>query len=216
MYWRTAELEFRFRPVALLWLAVVLIGLAGVLWLGNPYLLHEISQSPWAIGHQTLLSAISDYGMYPFYGLFLALLLLGWWRRRSDLRIIGWGYLVAQLIGAVLTVRLLKIMIGQARPKTAQHLEPAYHWIGPTLDNAYHSFPSGHTADLFTSAIFTSLLLPAGWQRQLCFGFAVLVGLTRIALYEHYPLDVVSGAFIGGLASLLTIRLWLLPRLHRL
>ena len=60
-----------------------------------------------------------------------------------------------------------------------------------------------------------ALLLPRGWLRGACLGFAATVGLTRIALAEHYPLDVVAGAFIGGTTALAIIHWWVLPRLRR-
>jgi len=43
--------------------------------------------------------------------------------------------------------------------------------------------------------------------------FAVLIGLTRIALSGHYPVDVTGGAMIGGLTTLLVVAYWLFPRL---
>ena len=64
--------------------------------------------------------------------------------------------------------------------------------------------------------LFMALLLPRGWLRGACLGFAAVMGLTRIALGEHYPLDALAGAFIGGATALAVIQWWVLPRLRRL
>jgi len=214
MFWRAAHFETRSRRIGLAWFALTLASLTGVLAAGDQPVQEWISQSPWVAEHRLLIHAITDYGMYPFYLLFLGMLLAGWSGRNRAALTLSLGYLMAQLIGAVLTVRVLKIMTGHARPKAAG-ANPGADWIGPTLDSAFHSFPSGHAADLFISAIFMALLLPRGWLRGACLGFAATVGLTRIALAEHYPLDVVAGAFIGGTTALAIIHWWVLPRLRR-
>jgi len=215
MFWRAAQFETRSRRIGLAWFALTLASLVGLLEAGDQPVQRLISQSPWVAEHRLLIHAITDYGMYPFYLFFLGMLLAGWLGRNRAALTLSVGYLMAQLIGAVLTVRVLKIMTGHARPKAAGANAGA-DWIGPTLDSAFHSFPSGHAADLFISAIFIALLLPRGWLRGASLGFAAAVGLTRIALAEHYPLDVIAGAFIGGAASLLVIHWWVLPRLRRL
>ena len=63
------------------------------------------------------------------------------------------------------------------------------------------SFPSGHTLHATAFAVllvaFYPALAPGLW------GFAVLVGLSRVVLGLHYPSDVLAGALIGaGTASL--------------
>lgn len=57
------------------------------------------------------------------------------------------------------------------------------------------SFPSGHTASAFAGAWLISRDYPG--QRPLFFLLAGLVGFSRIYLGDHYPGDVVSGAFSG-------------------
>jgi membrane-associated phospholipid phosphatase len=86
--------------------------------------------------------------------------------------------------------------------------------IGPLLNNA--SFPSGHTLTAFAAAV---ALLAAGgcwgipvrarpgawWAKAggagLVLLLAGLVGLSRIAVGAHWPVDVLAGAACGALAG---------------
>lgn len=58
------------------------------------------------------------------------------------------------------------------------------------------SFPSGHTLHAVAFALLLSAAYPqlAPWW----WGFAVLVGVSRVVLGLHYPSDVLAGAMIGA------------------
>ena len=82
-------------------------------------------------------------------------------------------------------------------------------WIGAVWQPAYHSFPSGHTADLFVSATFIVLLLRSRCLGILAWILALAVALSRIALARHYLSDVLVGAIIAGVFILLVTKFWL-------
>lgn len=64
-------------------------------------------------------------------------------------------------------------------------------------------FASGHTAVAFALAAVAAPYLPRPWRR-LGWGLAVVVGLARIYVGAHLPLDVLGGAALGwGIAALL-------------
>jgi membrane-associated phospholipid phosphatase len=64
--------------------------------------------------------------------------------------------------------------------------------------NSYHSFPSGHTATaVFGWYLMFQLMLPNTKWRNLWVIVALLVGLSRIYLGQHFLQDVWFGALIG-------------------
>ena len=69
-------------------------------------------------------------------------------------------------------------------------------------DSRHHSFPSGHAQLAFGSVIALSWYY-RGWYTLPLFVLATLVGISRIYLGIHFPLDVVVGAFLGGVVSAL-------------
>ncbi|QQE73838.1 undecaprenyl-diphosphatase [Brevibacillus composti] len=70
------------------------------------------------------------------------------------------------------------------------------------IDN---SFPSDHTI-LFFSFCF-SFLLVRGREGWLWLALAVCVGISRIYVGVHYPVDIAVGALFGMLAALIAYRL---------
>lgn len=82
--------------------------------------------------------------------------------------------------------------------------------------SARQSFPSGHAANAFASAVFVSVVYahlrptsparPWIWAGSLA--TATTVGYLRYNAGKHFPTDIVAGAVLGGAVG------WLVPRLH--
>ena len=89
---------------------------------------------------------------------------------------------------------ILKFTFGRARPYLTQNFE-SLNFQPFNLDWNYQSYPSGHTQVGFTLASFMSILFPK--LSKLFFGFALLVGLSRVILEKHFLGDVIAGAYIG-------------------
>lgn len=216
MWWQTAELERRLRSTLFIWAGFVGVALLWMLCCGDLAAVASVARAPWVVAAYEQLRWLSAWSMYPFYVFFAGVMVWGWYRRQPRWRVLSWGYLIAQLGGSVILVRTLKALIGHARPDF-EYLgsELADMWIGPTSDASFQGFPSGHTTDLFISAIFLSTLLPKTWMRTVALAFAAFNGVLRIALAKHYPVDVLGGVLLGGLAALLVLHLWVIPRLQR-
>ncbi|VUD41689.1 hypothetical protein TDB9533_00540 [Thalassocella blandensis] len=97
------------------------------------------------------------------------------------------------------------------RPAQVLNIED-FNIIGAVL-KASTSFPSGHTITIFTAvvAVLASLYPSPSLNRHgriICVGFlfAAIVGVSRIAVGAHWPLDIFSGAIFGTLAGLIGAR----------
>jgi uncharacterized protein (TIRG00374 family) len=75
------------------------------------------------------------------------------------------------------------------------------------------SFPSGHTA-----AVFTLVAVLVMWSRirvplkVAIILLATLIGVSRIAVGVHWPMDVLGGVIVGWISAL--IGLWLVPHIR--
>ena len=69
------------------------------------------------------------------------------------------------------------------------------------------SMPSGHTAAAFLMAGLVSLYYPE--FGVLAYGWASLIGASRVLLGVHYPSDVLAGAALGSSSVLLSLALFL-------
>jgi len=64
-----------------------------------------------------------------------------------------------------------------------------------------YSFPSGHSSSAFQGASFIHQRYGIEYGIPAYIG-AIFVGYSRVEAEAHYPVDVVSGAFIGTLSSM--------------
>lgn len=206
-------LHQRLRMVLVAFAILLGAGLVAALISGDAGGVAVVHRGPWTQAHYAFLRRFTDLGLYPFYILFLAL--FGWsYRARSPgLRQFALAYLIAQLVGSGLIVRILKMTLGRARPDATPLPDYASEWIGFTWDAHHHSFPSGHTADIVTSALFAALWFRKPWAAAICIVWAAALGLSRLAVAKHYPSDALAGAAIALTVSMLVVRYWLLPRL---
>ena len=72
------------------------------------------------------------------------------------------------------------------------------------------SFPSGHSASSFAAATAMAGFYPQA--APLLFGFAAMVGVSRVHLGHHFPSDVAAGAVMGVGAGTLVAWLVKMPR----
>ncbi|MEY8461529.1 phosphatase PAP2 family protein [Eggerthellaceae bacterium 24-137] len=117
----------------------------------------------------------------------------------------GVGVLVAVALGAVVTNLLVKPLIMRPRPCD---VNAAVAMIVPRPSGS--SFPSGHTTAAFAAAAALWFARDPKAPGALVAGVtvaAVLMGLSRMYCYVHYPTDVLAGALVGTLAGLAAARI---------
>lgn len=112
-------------------------------------------------------------------------------------RNLGFKLAFIQIV-VTLIVQILKAKVARIRPYHA------LEGIIPIKIERDFSFPSGHTAASFTTALVISSVLPA--FAFLSFSFAILIGCSRVYLGVHYPTDVLVGSACGlGITTLMIL-----------
>lgn len=136
----------------------------------------------------------SDTGVALFYLIFAIFLSYAYFKKSRRSKDVIWAYLKAQIIFSFLTVRILKICLGRARPSYGSE----FTFFSMQAD--FNSFPSGHSSDAFVSGIFLFYLLKHSRfakYRFLPLILAFLVAVSRVAGVTHFPSDAAAGATIG-------------------
>lgn len=170
--------------------------LVAVFWQSdaNHWLFSVINQSADVAG--TLWASLTIFGDT---AVALSLMLpLCWWR--PD---IARAIIVAALIATFLTHGIKHLA---AMPRPAAVLDSgALHVIGPVLTHG--SFPSGHTTTIFTLAGVVCLSLRRTLFHIMLVAFAFAVGVSRIGVGAHWPVDVAGGMVVGWVSAVAGIHL---------
>jgi membrane-associated phospholipid phosphatase len=82
---------------------------------------------------------------------------------------------------------------------TTQYLHLVAGYKPPILS----TFPSGHTATAFSIGLYLSILSKQNLTKYILFIVAFFVGYSRMYLSAHFPADVVGGATLGVIITLL-------------
>ncbi len=143
-------------------------------------------------GLQRLALSVSTSGNGPVY-LYLAVLLL-----LADSK--GESFLFSMVAAYLVELPLyfvLKNMIRRPRPCHAlvdgsASIEPADKF----------SLPSGHTAAAFVMATSVYFIYPE--LVYIAVTWALAIGISRVLLGVHYPLDIVAGALLGMVSVLIS------------
>lgn len=139
----------------------------------------------------SIVSRAGDGGIWVLVGLVLLL-----WDGSAALPVVL--KMIIGFISGYLVYSFVKKMTGRVRPcnrHTGLRLS-----VEP-LDE--FSFPSGHTLHAVMLTILVTAYYP--WFGVVLVPFTVLVALSRVVLGLHYPSDVVVGAIMGSLMSLVLL-----------
>lgn len=97
--------------------------------------------------------------------------------------------LLLTLIVSWVSAELVKIVVARSRPSEAMGA------IVIGSDQVDFSFPSAHATVAFALAVALSAVEPK-WKRRF-YLLATAIGVSRMYLGYHYPLDVLGGAILG-------------------
>ena len=150
---------------------------------------------------------ITSFGSTAISCLIVILVCVICWIIRQPYILIG---LLVSTIGSSIFTFLSKLLFHRVRPVDALLLEQSY------------SFPSGHATiavALYGFLAYLTIRFSSNFTRQVrifftMFLFAVLLGLSRMVLNEHYLSDVLGGFLVGILWLIISISLteWLSAR----
>ncbi len=110
-------------------------------------------------------------------------------------------------------VQITKYVTSRPRPYLADDIKydsmdfNMFYWL---VDNSdYRSFPSGHTAAVFSFFWMICFFIPMDIKkRALLLGFATLIAFTRVALGKHFFADIVAGAAIAMFTGTVILELY--------
>ena len=165
--------------------------------------INRVWTSDWA---DVFFPAITDVNKSPWF-IALAVVVLGLWIWRKGMPAAKWTVVLVLSLAMsdLVAYRLVKPLVHRERPPQAgvPIIVRGYKHTG-------NSFPSNHATNIFAAATVISggvpvLTIPV-------FIFAAAIGYSRVYVGAHFPGDVLAGAILGTLISVLLrilLRDWL-------
>ena len=111
-------------------------------------------------------------------------------------RNIGMKIILALLLSGFFGEILIKHIVARVRPSKFLLQEEML-----IKEPVTYSFPSGHTSSSFAASCMLASYF--GNIAVIAFVFAILMGFSRVYLRVHYLTDVLAGAVLGSICSLL-------------
>lgn len=100
-----------------------------------------------------------------------------------------------------LVIQALKHLFKAPRPvKYFENIIPIRTIEGYPV-HEWNSFPSGHTASVFTLAVVLSYLLPYRRRHWIIIPLATLTAFSRVYLAQHFIEDIIAGSIIAVLLT---------------
>ncbi len=155
------------------------------------YVMYSLSTIPWIVDLAIFLSYLFTYLLLP--------LLIIWAIFFSKRKMYNFSLLFLSGIFSWFVANILKSILRINRPFVDLGIIPLHSEMG-------FSFPSEHMA-VFTAIAVAMFLI----NKKAGFIFliiAILIGLSRVVIGVHYPLDILGGLFVGMLVGLLFIKLF--------
>lgn len=133
---------------------------------------------------------------YLIYLIFIVFLGLSFWEliKNTPDQVKYYSLTLAVVFSEIVT-QLLKKLFSLPRPYEV------ITFLEPLVEAATKSFPSGHATFAF-SMLFPIFKISKKWGYAYLV-IAILVSLSRVYQFVHYPIDIATGVFIGGAAGII-------------
>lgn len=113
------------------------------------------------------------------------------------------NFFVALLVCGVIT-HIIKFSVGRQRPHKSPDFDPFVFTPGTTHWH-WHSFSSGHSQVIFTVCTMMSVAFPK--YRWFWIPLAIVIAATRVVVHDHFLSDIIVGASVGYVGTLLALQL---------
>lgn len=107
-------------------------------------------------------------------------------------------YVFCSVVLAVIMTGVIKLLVGRARPLLFDALG-VVEFNSWSCNDIFHSMPSGHSAASFAALVMLGMLFPR--VKCLTWMLAIIIGVSRVYVGAHWPMDVLLGAFIGMICA---------------
>ena len=118
--------------------------------------------------------------------------------------VVGLAFFITGVIAFAIELPLyvvLKNSIKRRRPD-----DVIAEFVAFLIPSDKFSFPSGHTAAAFVMATLISFYYPS--FSLLAYTLASVIGFSRVLLGVHFPSDIVAGALLGSVSTILAVFLY--------
>lgn len=134
-----------------------------------------------------------------YYIILVTAFIYFWFLAKNKLCSMRSLFLLMSISASGLISILIKWLAGRYRPSLLENGFYGFNYFGVGYE--FTSFPSGHTITGFSLAAAVSILFPR--LTIPAFIVAVSIGISRILIASHYLSDVIAGAGIGILSTMI-------------
>jgi PAP2 superfamily. len=173
---------------------MLLTGILHGFWGEQPRVWYEALRTAYP-GITVVMRIITNYSASALYAVYCAILIYAVVVRDRGRIIFVLRFIIMALIYALVVTQLLKAGLGMPRPG---HILPPHPF---SFSHNYSSFPSGHTVSIITAALPLALWISG---KNACISLSMLitsVGISRLWLGAHHPVDIFGGILVGSLAA---------------
>lgn len=148
----------------------------------------------------SIMKFISFLGNGGWFYILIGLIMVLFIKKNNNIGKWGIVLLLSLAISAIIVNIGIKPYVARLRPFDRLMLDII---INKPLD---YSFPSGHTTAAFVAAVvFLYMNRKIGLFMIV---FAILMGISRMYLLVHFPSDVICGAIIGSVTSIIVCEIF--------